>query len=271
MKTALLILATLACLCGHAAGLDQLIADRAAIERVYQAHRTGATAPFDQVLPANELRRLVERDRAREQALRQRYGVEISSNQIAAEVVRINQTSRAPAMLAEIKAALGNDPARFAEAFAKPIVVERELRRRFENDDAVHAAGRRECETARTSLLAAKAAGASAVELAAQLAKSHSVGVRQTTWSLRSKPTAPDQEPADKIQYFNDLAPQLRQVLAVQLRAAGDVSAVIETPETFLLFVAIEKNTAQLSAASLSIPKQDCDTWVAAQAARPPE
>jgi hypothetical protein len=191
-------LAALACLCGHAAGLDQLLADRTAIERVYQSHRTGATAPFDQVLPASELRRLVERDLAREQALRQRYRVEISSNQIAAEVARINQTSWAPAMLAEIKAALGNDPARFAESFAKPIVVERELRRRFENDDAVHATVRRECEMARTSLLAAKASGASAEELAALLAKSHPGGVRQTTWSLRPKPTAPDQEPADQ-------------------------------------------------------------------------
>jgi hypothetical protein len=63
----------------------------------------------------------------------------------------------------------------------------------------------------------------------------------------------------------------LRQVLTVQLRNAGDVSAVIETPETFLLFVAVEKDAAQLSVAGLSIPKQDCDAWVVAQAARPPE
>jgi hypothetical protein len=265
-----MILTALACFCGHAGGLDQLLADRAAIERVYQAHRTGATAACDPGLPASELRRLVARDLDREQVLRLRYQVEISSNQIAAEVARINQTSLAPAMLAEIKAALDHDPARFAESFAKPIVVDRELRRRFANDDAVHAAGRQECEAARGSLLTAKASGASAAELVAQLAKNHPGAVRPTTWSLRPPLATPAPEAAARTYYFNDLPPQLRQVLAVQLRNAGDVSAVIETPETFILFVAVQKDAAQLSVVSLSIPKLDCDTWVASQAPHSP-
>ena len=38
-----------------------------------------------------------------------------------AEVQRINTTTHAPDMLAEIKAALDNDPVKFANVFAKPI------------------------------------------------------------------------------------------------------------------------------------------------------
>src|SRR5439155_2992075 len=69
-----------------------------------------------------------------------------------AEVQRINTTTRAPEMLAEIKTALGNDPARFANVFAKPTLVERLLREKFDNDDALHAPQRREMERVRTQL-----------------------------------------------------------------------------------------------------------------------
>jgi hypothetical protein len=88
--------------------------------------------------------------------LKRVYGVQISPDQVEAEVNRINQTSRAPDVLAELVQALGNDPARFARTVAQPLVVERELRGRFENDDALHAAQRREIERAREKLLAAR-------------------------------------------------------------------------------------------------------------------
>ena len=51
-----------------------------------------------------DLCRLVARDVAREFALRSRYGVEISAQQITAEVARIESTPRAPETLVEIKA-----------------------------------------------------------------------------------------------------------------------------------------------------------------------
>lgn len=43
--------------------------------------------------------------------------------------------------------------------------------------------------------------------------------------------------------YFADLPGELQKVLRVQLRQPGDVSAVIETPGGFLLYVAKEKPT----------------------------
>ena len=61
-------------------------------------------------------------------------------------------------VLAELKAALGNDPARFARTVAKPIVVERLLRNRFENDDQLHAPQRHQVEQVRAQLLAVASA-----------------------------------------------------------------------------------------------------------------
>ncbi len=259
MKTILLTLITAACTALHAATLEEQIADRAAIERVYHAHRTGITETFAQTLPAADLRRLVARDSAREKFLRTRYGVEISAPQIVVETTRINATTRAPETLAEIKAALGNDPTRFAGAFVKPILVERELRRCFANDDAIHADLRRAGENARTNLLNARAAGASPAELVARLTRDHTNSITLASWQLDGSTTT--------TAAFANLPPQLREVLAAQLRAAGDVSALIETPENFLLYVAREKTESVLSAACLSLPKPDCDSWLARHSA----
>lgn len=261
MKKIFSILAVCACAALHAATLEEPIADRAAIERVYHAHRTGATETFEQALPAADLRRLVERDAAREKFLRAHYGVEISAPQIAAETSRIEATTRAPETLAEIKAALGGDATRFADAFVKPILVERELRLRFANDDSLHARLRRGGEMARTNLLNARAAGASAPELIARLTRAHSNAVTQITWRLG------DGDAAASTPAFASLPPELHNVLAAQLRAAGDVSALIETPEKFLLFVAREKTETTLAAACLVLPKPNCDDWQAAQSA----
>jgi hypothetical protein len=236
------------------------IADRAAIERVYHSHRTGATETFEQALPADDLRRLVKRDTAREKFLRTHYGVEISAAQIAAETARIHATTRAPETLAEIKAALGGDAARFANAFVKPLLVERELRLRFASDDAFHASLRHVGEITRTNLLHARAAGAAAPELIAHLTRAHSNAVAQITWRLG------DGDPAASTPAFASLPPQLREVLAVQLRAPADVSALIETPEKFLLFVVQEKTETKLTAACLVLPKPSCDDWLAIQA-----
>ena len=129
-----------------------LCADRAAIERVYYQHRLGTKPPFEETLPRATLENLVRLDLKKEAALQKIYGVTITSAQLAGEIRRINTTTRAPDMLAEIKTALGNDPEKFANAFARPILVERELRQRFDNDDALHAATRRELEKVRATL-----------------------------------------------------------------------------------------------------------------------
>lgn len=284
MKFALLLL--LACGSAAAGDLSRLRDDRAAVERVYYQHRLGDKPPFEQALPRATLEQLVQSDLRKESVLERVYHVKISPAQVGDEVRRIDTTTRAPEMLAEIKAALGNDPARFAQTVARPIVVERELRRHFENDDSLHAPRRREAEKTRNELLAHRAEGPDA--LVALLNRGHSNEVRETTWQLTARPARPaGQEEADqdltearkrfgpnaqilapasadqgqKI-YFEDLPSELQTVLRVQLRQAGDVSAVIETPDAFLLYVAREKTDAVLRVAGLALSKQSYEQWL---------
>jgi hypothetical protein len=285
MKTQLLLFLAL-CSVALAGDLSRLGADRAAIERVYYNHRLGDKPPFEQTMPPARLEELVRQDQHKEAVLKQAYGVEISAAQLTAEVNRINTTTQAPAMLAEIKAALGDDPARFAETLAKPILVERELRQRFENDDALHASRRQTVEKVRAQLLAARHDGAAVTNLIALLRLAHSNEVSETTWQLGARPAetnAPDADlleaqkrfgpnaqilssrhPEGKDQkfYFADLPGELQNVLRVQLRQPGDVSAVIETPGGFLLYVAKEKTEVVLSVAGLSLPKRSYEQWL---------
>jgi hypothetical protein len=262
-----------------------LCADRAAIERVYHAHRTGTKRPFEESMPPAMIEKAVRLDRHKEAVLSMYYKVEITPAMVSAEVQRIDTTTRAPEVLAEIKQALGDDPERFARSMARPIVVERELRHRFDTDDALHAARRKEAEQTRQKLLAGEEiealhevtweltprpaddqpdtrgtppqtkgksqGGLYAVEATAQVAQA------------LSSPTG-EGEKEHKF-YFEEIDPELQKVLRVQLQKAGAVSAVIEMPNGFLVFVAKEKTTEQLSAASFSVSKRSYETWLEQQ------
>src|ERR1039457_5045130 len=153
-----LIFLLVGCVAAPADDLAALVRDRAAIERVYYNHRLGQKPPFEQATPPTLIERLVREDLRKESALRKVYGVAITPALLEAEVERINTTTRAPDMLTEIKAALGNDPAKFTQAFAKPFLVERLLREKFDNDEALHAAQRQQVEAVRNQLLKAGAA-----------------------------------------------------------------------------------------------------------------
>lgn len=291
--------------------LPALVRDRAAIERVYYNHRLGQKPPFEQATPPALIERLVKEDLRKEVALRKVYGVAITPALLDTEVERITTTTRAPDTLAEIKAALGNDPARFAQAFAKPFLVERLLRDKFDNDEALHAAQRQQAEAVRNHVLKAGAAKSegrnpkaegspksearsqqSAVVTSNLLAtlNASAVGqVTETTWQLGARPAETNAPAADELeikqrigpnaqlissprgaerdrkQYFEDLPGELQRVLRVQLRQPGDVSAVIEAPSGFLLFVAKETTDTTLTVACLSLPKRGYEQWLSEQ------
>ena len=239
---------------------------------------------------------LVREDLHKEAVLKNAYGVEITPAQIAAEVNRINTTTRAPDTLAELKAALGNDTNRFARTVAKPILVERLLRERFENDDALHASLRQRVEQTRNQLITAKTNGADWKKLGGLLKQAHSNEVTEITWQLGVRPAETNAPTADEIEikkrfgpdarilsappaaadgpdaksYFTELPDELQHVLRVQLRHPGDISAVIESPRGFLLFLAKEKTKTVLSVATLSLAKRSYEQWLADQAKEQP-
>ena len=206
---------------------------------------------------------------------------------------------------------------------ARPIIVERLLRERVENDAELHAIRRREAERTRRALLAVKQAavefsneGCSQVQssqaeianrkwriegrllrsspcrglveqLVALLRQGHSNEVSQTTWQLvPPRETTPDSAHFDPVElrprfgpdaeflssshgrdqesrlYFRDLPSELRRVLRAQLRQAGDVSAVVEMPHAFLVYVCTEKTAGTLSVATLALPKRSYEQWL---------
>jgi len=278
-----------------------LCEDRTAIEKVYHAHRLGNTQSFEQRFPRPAIERLVRLELKKEATLKQRYGVEISPAQVEGELKRVDATTRAPDVLRELKKALGNDPVRFARAVARPLVVERELRARFDNDDRIHAPQRQEAEDIRLKILAAKKDEAGIEGLLELLKQSASGSLHETTWRLgprepglndavpfapipRSEAkaqggiysveataqlskahSAPENPPAEPQHYFADLPQELQNVLSIQLQKPGDVSAVIETPKDFVLFLAEEKTPLRLSAAAVAIPKRNYEMWLAEQ------
>jgi hypothetical protein len=264
-------------------------ADRTAVERVYYNHRLGDKPPFEETLPPALVKSLVEESLRKEAVLEKVYGVKITAGLLEAEVRRINSTTRAPDVLAELKAALDNDPERFARTVAKPILVERLLRDKFENDDALHAPQRRQAERIRTELLAAKANHAGADKLLTRLKQLGSNLVTETTWQLGKPPEPPQDDGKELMEvrkrfgpqaqllsspqatggehkfYFEDLPAELQRVLRVQLRQSGDVSAVIETPRGFLVYVCQAKDSTAISVAALSVPKRSYEKWLTEQ------
>lgn len=287
MKTWLLLLLSL-CSVARADDFAALCADRTAVERVYYSHRLGDKLPFDQTMPPTLVEKLVRDNLHKEAVLKKVYGIEITPAMVEVEVQRINTTTRAPEILAELKTALGNDTNRFARTVARPIVVERILRDKFDNDDVLQAPQRRQVEQARNELLVAKTNGADGEQLLALLKRSHSNAVTEATWQLGARPAETNAPTADELEikkrfgpnaqvlsspqadqdrkfYFEDLPVELQNVLRVQLRQAGDVSAVIETPGGFLLYVCKARTAETLSVAALSLPKRSYEQWLAEQ------
>lgn len=282
MKVIFLLFAL--CLVASAEPLPSPVTDRAAIENVYYEHRTGTKPPFEQAMPAALLDQLVRTDRRKELALQRIYGIEVTPAMVAAEVERIDTTTRAPEILAEIKHALGDDPARFARGMARPLLVELTLRQRFDNDDALHATQRAAAEKARQALLAREdvsgmqetawqlaprpAGDAPAAPAAphAQRASSSSGGYSNEATAQVAQVLGGGQEkPGDRKLYFEDLDPELQNVLRAQLQKLGDVSAAIEMPAGFLVFLTKEKSAAVLTASCLTVPKRSYDEWLAQQ------
>jgi len=279
-----------------------LCADRTAVERIYYEHRLGQKPPFEQASPPALIEKLVREDLRKESALRKAYGVEISAALLDAEVRRIQTSTRAPEMLAAIQTALGNDPAKFASHFAKPFLVESLLRAHFDNDDAIHAPQRHIAEAVRKQLLDLNAGGFDS-RLAALKGCRHGAVQEHVAWELTPRPAddtadsqdappGPTQNKAsssiysieataqvaqtlaspekdhgkvERKQYFEDLPIQLQSLLRVQLQQPGDVSAVVETPMAFQIYLVKDRTSSQLRVAVFTLRKRSYEEWLEQQ------
>ena len=119
------------------------------------------------------------------------------------------------------------------------------------------------------------------------LQQTHPNDVSETTWQLGARPAAVHAPNADELEikrrfgtnaqlfppalatgdqqrtpYFEDLPPELQRVLRAQLHQPGDVSAVIEMPGGFVLFLATETTAESRGIATLAMPKRSYEQWL---------
>ncbi len=91
-----------------------------------------------EVLSDAQIRAAVEDSLRMEAALKELYGISIDAAMLQAEMDRMAKGTRAPDRLKELFAALNNDPRRIADCVARPQLVKRMLRKRYQWDKRIH-------------------------------------------------------------------------------------------------------------------------------------
>lgn len=123
--------------------LGERIACQTAIEEVYWRHRSAATEDvskpsFAEAVPQEVIRRNAEDAVLKSLALQRFWGVSITGEQLQAELDRIAVHSKAPDVLRELLAAVGNDPRLAAECLARPLLTDRLLQGYYARDERFH-------------------------------------------------------------------------------------------------------------------------------------
>lgn len=130
--------------------LEDRVACQRAIDNVYWRHRSQAgSAPrlaFEQAVPASVSRRRAEDVVRKSVALAQWWDTALSPAQLQAELDRMAAGSQSPAVLAELFAALGQDPQRAAECLARPALAERLIQTYFAQDERFQGAVRSQAQ-----------------------------------------------------------------------------------------------------------------------------
>ncbi|MBQ0928985.1 Kelch repeat-containing protein [Ideonella alba] len=130
----------------QAFSLSDRVACQREVERVLWQHRgqAGQRLAFEQALPERLIRRRAEDVERQSQALAQWWRTPITAAQLQAELDRMAASSKDPAMLRELFAALGNDPLRAAECLARPALADRLWRAQYARDERIHGERRRQ-------------------------------------------------------------------------------------------------------------------------------
>ena len=127
---------------------DERVAAQEAIERVYWEHRiwpaeNQAPKPaLAEVLSTAQLRARVDDYLRKSSALAAIWNRPITAEQLQGEMRRMADTSRAPVVLRELFAALGDDPFVIAETLARQTLADRLIREAYAGDDRLGTRGR---------------------------------------------------------------------------------------------------------------------------------
>ena len=151
---ALFVVAVTAPAIARSLSFEERVAAQQSIEAVYWRHRIWPAAnpapkpALSAVLSEQEIRAKVLDYLEKSNALERWWQQPVTGEQLQAEIERMTRDSRAPQLLRELYAAVGNDPRMIAETLARPTLVERLVRSWYATDGRFHGALRERAEAA---------------------------------------------------------------------------------------------------------------------------
>jgi N-acetylneuraminic acid mutarotase len=236
---------------------EDRLACHEAIERVYYSHQIGATRPFEEAVPREVLERKVRTSLLQSVALEQWWRTSITAESLERELERIARNTRLPERLLEVYRALGSDSVLIQECLARPVLVDRLARSFFATDERIHGRARREAEGLRARLASGR--------LDPRAEDSH----RSEVEIVREEP---DQRPSQAgLDPGNTPGLKNRRLVLSPLEFAewrrrapeevGQISAVVEERERFVVSVALEEGPDWARLASYAVPKESWENW----------
>jgi N-acetylneuraminic acid mutarotase len=112
----------------RALSFEDRVRAQEAIERVRHAHQIGDTRPFEVAVPRSLLESKVRTFLKESAALERDWHGRVTAELLREETQRMARRTRVPDRLAELHAALGNDPLLIQECLVRPILTKRLLR-----------------------------------------------------------------------------------------------------------------------------------------------
>jgi N-acetylneuraminic acid mutarotase len=235
--------------------LGDRISCQAAIERVYWRHRTSASddatskPSFEESVPANIIQARAEDVVLKSTALERFWGVTITGAQLQAELDRMAANSKSPDVLAELFAAVGNDPQAAAECLARPLLVDRLTQGYFASDQRFHGdlKARVQAELASATPATMKNMSGQYREMEWQRGRH---GLRPGVMALESGEF--DRQVRGLHSTLDDRSGDL---------ALGRISSLREDANRFYAVAVIAQDTDHVRLASIEWPKVSFDAW----------
>ncbi len=233
--------------------LGDRISCRTAIEQVYWRHRTGTRGDaaskisFEESVPPSVIQRNAEDTVLKSAALERFWGVTITDSQLQAELDRMAKNSKAPDVLAELLAALDNDPQKAAECLARPLLVDRLIQTYYRSDERFHGALKSRAQS----------------ELAAGSLRNSSGQYREVEWNRGRDSVAKPGVIQLESSAFEERVRDLKRSLggASGNIVPGRVSRLQEDSGRFYAVSVIALDNSRVRVASVEWPKISFDAW----------
>ena len=257
-------------------GLRDRVEAWRAIERVTYGHQLETRRHFDDAVPRSLLERKVRDQLSLSVALDRYWRAPVTADALQRELDRIAEQTLYPDRLAEIYAALDNDPHLILETFARASLVERLAHNFFDYDERIHRDARVEAEGLRADLAerridpaaphprrqviererpasdpgpdgprakAEDTAAATLTESGAPASSESRAGKRAGSREVVSESTSYEAQRA--------LTPDV----------PGEIGNVVEERDAFAVRVLLEESESMARVATYRIPKVSFDEW----------